>query len=167
MVVTLNFYLDPELSYSWQESLVLAAKAMGHGVTHAWNLHKWIKHYFHREKLPLHWSGTYHSLILEAKDFCRDILLRFQSKGYPIWLLSIHFGSRSTTAGIVPLPLMCLDWVAKCHTVSFFYCLPLSIQTWDPYANSMKMAAQFELVVSTEKERYVHWWPWTWGHCGI
>jgi hypothetical protein len=35
MVATLNFYLDPELSYSWQESSVLAAKALECGVKHA------------------------------------------------------------------------------------------------------------------------------------
>ena len=35
MIATLNFYLDPELSYSWQESSVLAAKALGCGVKHA------------------------------------------------------------------------------------------------------------------------------------
>lgn len=29
MVATLNFYLDVELSYSWREFSVLAAKAMG------------------------------------------------------------------------------------------------------------------------------------------
>jgi len=49
MVATLNFYLDPELSYSWQESSDLAAKAMGHGVKHAQNLCKWIKDYLHRK----------------------------------------------------------------------------------------------------------------------
>jgi len=38
MVATLNFYLDPELSYSWQESSVLAAKALGCGVKRAQNL---------------------------------------------------------------------------------------------------------------------------------
>jgi hypothetical protein len=32
MVATLKFYLDPELSYSWRESSVLAAKAMGRGL---------------------------------------------------------------------------------------------------------------------------------------
>ena len=35
MVAALNIYLDPELSYSWQESSVLTAKAMGRGVKHA------------------------------------------------------------------------------------------------------------------------------------
>ncbi|KAF8902967.1 hypothetical protein CPB84DRAFT_1846095 [Gymnopilus junonius] len=35
MVATLNFYLDPELLYSWWESSLLAAKALGWGVKHA------------------------------------------------------------------------------------------------------------------------------------
>jgi len=72
MVVTLP---GPEVSYSWKEYSVLAAKAMGHGVKHTQNLHKWIKDYLHREKLPLHQYGTYHLLILEDEDFFRDIQL--------------------------------------------------------------------------------------------
>ncbi|KAF8573614.1 hypothetical protein K439DRAFT_1624948 [Ramaria rubella] len=35
MVGTLNLYLDPELSYSWREASLLAAKAAGCGVKHA------------------------------------------------------------------------------------------------------------------------------------
>ena len=69
MVAMLNFYLDPKLSYTWRESSVLAAKAMGHGVKHARNLRKWIKNYLHKEKLPLHQYGTYHSSILQDEDF--------------------------------------------------------------------------------------------------
>ena len=85
MVATLNFYLDPELSYSWQESSVLAAKALGRGVKHAWNLRKWIKNYLDSEKLPLHRYGTYHSSILEDEDFRRGIqlhLTEIAKKGY-------------------------------------------------------------------------------------
>jgi hypothetical protein len=73
MVAALNLYLDPELSYSWRESSVLAAKALGHGVNHAQNLQKWIKKYLHSEKLPLHCYGTYHFSILEDEDFQREI----------------------------------------------------------------------------------------------
>ena len=75
MVATLNFYLDAELSYSWRESSILAAKAVGHGVMHARNLRKWIKTYLHSEKLPLHCYGTYHSSIFDDEDFWRDIQL--------------------------------------------------------------------------------------------
>jgi hypothetical protein len=85
MVATLNIYLDPELSYLWQGSSVLAVKAMGCGVKHAQNLHKWIKDYLHREKLPLHQYGTYHLLILKDEDFQRDIqlhLMEIAKKGY-------------------------------------------------------------------------------------
>ena len=85
MVATLNFYLDPELSYTWKESSILAAKALGRGVKHARNLRKWIKNYLHSEKLPLHRYGTYRSSILEDKDFRRDIqlhLTEIAKKGY-------------------------------------------------------------------------------------
>lgn len=85
MVATLNFYLDAELSYSWRESSILAAKAVGHGVMHARNLRKWIKTYLHSEKLPLHRYGTYHSSILDDEDFRRDIqlhLTEIAKKGY-------------------------------------------------------------------------------------
>lgn len=85
MVATLNFYLDAELSYSWQESSILAAKAMGCGVKYARNLQKWIKAYLHSEKLPLHTYGTYRSSILDGKDFQRDIqlhLTEIAKKGY-------------------------------------------------------------------------------------
>ena len=85
MVATLNFYLDPELSYSWQESSILAAKALGRGVKHARNLRKWINNYLHSEKLPLHRYGTYRSSILEDEDFRRNIqlhLTEIAKKGY-------------------------------------------------------------------------------------
>jgi hypothetical protein len=75
MVATLKFYLDPELSYSWRESSVLAAKAMGRGVKHAQNLRKWIKDFLHLEKLPLHRYSTYNSSILEEEDFRQEIQL--------------------------------------------------------------------------------------------
>ena len=85
MVATLNFYLDPELSYLWQESLILAAKALGRGAKHARNLRKWISNYLHSEKLPLHRYGTYCSSILEDEDFRRNIqlhLMEIAKKGY-------------------------------------------------------------------------------------
>ena len=85
MTATLNFYLDTELSYSWRESSVLAAKAMGCGLKHARNLRKWIKTYLRSKKLPLHRYGTYHSSILDDEDFRRDIqlhLTEITKKGY-------------------------------------------------------------------------------------
>jgi len=85
MVATLNFYLDAKLSYSWQESSILAVKAMGRGIKHARNLQKWIKAYLHSEKLPLHCYGMYHSSILDDEDFRRDIqlhLTEIAKKGY-------------------------------------------------------------------------------------
>jgi len=85
MVATLNLYLDSELSYSWRESSILAAKAQGRGVKRARKIRRWIKDYLHSEKLPLHRYGTYHSSILEDEDFKRDIqlhLTKIAKKGY-------------------------------------------------------------------------------------
>ena len=85
MVATLNLYLDPELSYSWREASVLAAKAMGRGIKHARNLRRWIKKYLQNKKLPLHHYGTYHASILEDEDFRGDIqlhLTEISKKGY-------------------------------------------------------------------------------------
>jgi len=45
MVRTLNLYLDSELSYGWQESSLIAAKAAGHGVNLACNVQRWIHAY--------------------------------------------------------------------------------------------------------------------------
>ena len=75
MVATINLYLDSELSYSWRDSSVLAAKAMGHGVYHARKLREWITTYLHSGKLPLHRYGTYRSSVLEDEDLARDIQL--------------------------------------------------------------------------------------------
>lgn len=85
MVATLNLYLDTELTYSWRDSSIIAAKAMGRGVNHARNLRKWICTYLHSEKLPLHRYGKYHSSILDDEDFRQDIQLHLSEiskKGY-------------------------------------------------------------------------------------
>lgn len=85
MVATLNLYLNPELSYSWREASLIAAKAAGHGVNHARNLRIWIRRFLHSEKLPLHRYGTYHSSILDEEDFAQEIhlhLTEIAKKGY-------------------------------------------------------------------------------------
>lgn len=85
MMATLNLYLDPELSYSWRESSVLAAKAMGRGVKHARNLRKWIKDFLFSGKLPLHRYGAFPSSVLDDEDFRQDIqlhLTEISKKGY-------------------------------------------------------------------------------------
>jgi len=85
MVATLNLYLDSEVSYSWQDASLLAAKAGGHGVNHAHNLRTWIRQYLHSGKLPLHRYGAYHSSILDEEDFAQEIhlhLTEIAKKGY-------------------------------------------------------------------------------------
>ena len=75
MVATLNLYLDPELSYSWRNASVIAAKASGRGVNHARNLRTWLRRYLHKKKLPLHRYGKYRASILDDEDFAQDIQL--------------------------------------------------------------------------------------------
>lgn len=38
MVGTLNLYLDPELTYTWREASLIAAKSQGRGLHHVRNL---------------------------------------------------------------------------------------------------------------------------------
>lgn len=85
MVGTLNLYLDPQLSYSWREASIIAAKAAGRSVNHARNLRNWILQFLNSGKLPLHQYGTYRSSILDDEDFACDIqlhLLEIGKKGY-------------------------------------------------------------------------------------
>jgi len=135
MVATLNFYLDAELSYSWRESSILAAKAMGHGVKHARNLRKWIKAYLNSEKLPLHRYGTYHSSILDDEDFRRDIQLHLTEIAKKGYIRAQDIVDCGNTRG-----------PAKAWYKS----------SWDPFTNSTAMATQTELAVSTEEKGNVH-----------
>jgi hypothetical protein len=85
MLGMLNLYLDPELSYTWQQSSLLASKAAGHGVNHARNLRIWMLRFLNSGKLPLHRYGTFHSSILEDEDIAQGIqlhLLDIGKKGY-------------------------------------------------------------------------------------
>lgn len=87
MVATLNLYLDPELTYSWCDASLIAAKASAHGVTYAQNLCTWLCHYLHSGKLPMHHYGNYNKSILDDEDFTQDIQLHLNEitkKGY-IW----------------------------------------------------------------------------------
>lgn len=85
MVATLNLYLDPELSYSWCEASLIAAKASGWGTNHAQNLRTWLHRYLHSGKLPMHCYGQYNSSMLDHEDFAQDIqlhLTEITKKGY-------------------------------------------------------------------------------------
>jgi transposase len=79
MVGTLNLWLDPELSFTWREASLLAAKAAGRGVKHARNVRAWLLAYLRTGKLPLHRYGQYHSSVLEDEDLKQMIQLHLQS----------------------------------------------------------------------------------------
>src|SRR5882672_11330182 len=87
MVGTLNLYLDLDLSYTWREASLIVAKAAGHGVRHARNLHTWIHAYLKRAKLPVHRYGRFHSSILDDEDLEMGIQLHLQAltKDNYIW----------------------------------------------------------------------------------
>jgi hypothetical protein len=78
MVGTLNLYLDSELSYTWHQLSLLAAKAAGHGVHHTRTICTWIHQFLSHGKLPLHRYGCYHSSILQDEDFKQSIQLHLQ-----------------------------------------------------------------------------------------
>jgi hypothetical protein len=75
MVGALNLYLDSQLSYTWREASLIAAKAQGHGVNHARNLRTWIHQFLGSEKLPFHRHGRLHGTVLEDEDFAHAIHL--------------------------------------------------------------------------------------------
>jgi hypothetical protein len=85
MIGVLNLYLDPELSYSWHEASLIAAKSQGHGPSHAQNLQTWIHRFLSRGVLPFHRYGQFRSSMLEDEDFAQSIQLHLQgiaTEGY-------------------------------------------------------------------------------------
>ena len=89
MVRTLNLYLDPELTYSWREASLIAAKSQGAGIKdgskRARNIRTWIHQYLAYSKLPLHHHGQNQSFILDDEDFSQDIqlhLMEMAKDGY-------------------------------------------------------------------------------------
>ena len=80
MVGTFNLYLDPELSYTWQEASLVVAKSQGSGIYRAQRIHTWIHKYLCTGNLPMHFYGRYHSSILEDEDF---------TQGIQLWLVEI------------------------------------------------------------------------------
>jgi hypothetical protein len=81
MVGTLNLYLDPELSYSWQEASFLVSKTAGHGMNHARNLRHWILRFLNSGKFPLHCFGTFNLSILQDEDIAQAIQLHLLEIG--------------------------------------------------------------------------------------
>ncbi|KAJ6590451.1 hypothetical protein DFH09DRAFT_908654 [Mycena vulgaris] len=78
MVGSINLYLDSELSYTWREASMIAAKSQGHGSYRARSIHSWIHAFLTSKKLPLHRYGQYHSSILDDEDFADSIKLHLQ-----------------------------------------------------------------------------------------
>ena len=85
MAGAINFYLDPKLSYTWQEASLLVTKSQGHGSYQAHSIQRWIHKYLTSCKLPLHFYSCYCSTILENKDIAQSIqlhLVEIAKNGY-------------------------------------------------------------------------------------
>ena len=75
MLRTLNLYLDPEASYTWQQASLIAAKVQRNGTHHAQNICTWIHTFLKHGKLPLHHYGHFCPTILDDEDFTHEITL--------------------------------------------------------------------------------------------
>jgi hypothetical protein len=75
MTGAINLYLDLELLYTWQEASLHVAKSQGHSSYQACGIRRCIHKYLTSGKLPLHFSGRYHSSILEDEDIAQSIQL--------------------------------------------------------------------------------------------
>jgi hypothetical protein len=89
MVGTLNLYMDAELSYTWWQAFLIAAKFMGLGVTNglkrSCSIRTWIHQFLAMGKLSIHRHGQYHSSILDDEDLAQDIqlhLMEIAKNGY-------------------------------------------------------------------------------------
>ena len=86
MVSTLNLYLDTDLSYTWRQSSMLAAKASGcNGTKYGRTIRDWLHQYLRTKKLPLHRHGGGRTSVLHDEDLRSEIQLRMMEeskKGY-------------------------------------------------------------------------------------
>ncbi|TFK18059.1 hypothetical protein FA15DRAFT_604020 [Coprinopsis marcescibilis] len=69
MIGTLNYYLDPDLNYTWQQASTLAAKGAGRNVSYGRQIQIWIRQYLTNEALPKHQYGKAKPTILDDEDF--------------------------------------------------------------------------------------------------
>ena len=85
MVGALNLYLDPELSYTWRDASLIAAKSQGFGVYRARAIRTWLHSFLRTGKLPLCLAGRYNSSILNDEDIVEGIqlhLVEIAKNGY-------------------------------------------------------------------------------------
>ncbi|KIY43540.1 hypothetical protein FISHEDRAFT_78393 [Fistulina hepatica ATCC 64428] len=83
MLATLNFFLDPNLTFTWREASLMASKAQGGGEWHARILRTWLHEYLKSgpaRKLPLHRYGSAHSTVLIDEDISSTLQLALVEK---------------------------------------------------------------------------------------
>lgn len=73
MLGTLNFYLNPDLTFTWRESSTLAAKAAGRSADYGRTMRRWLHQYLNTSQLPLHRYCHPHRSILDDEDLSETI----------------------------------------------------------------------------------------------
>jgi hypothetical protein len=73
MVGVLNLFLDPELSYTWRESSVIAAKAQGLGSTRTCSIWAWVLDFVREGTLPFHSYGYTRQTALEDEEVLQEV----------------------------------------------------------------------------------------------
>ena len=73
MIGVLNLFLDPELSYTWREALMIVAKAQEHGSTRMHSLHAWVLDFIWERKLPLQSYGYIQQTVLEDNNVLQEV----------------------------------------------------------------------------------------------
>jgi len=80
MVGTLNLYLDPQLTFTWQQASVLVAKSNGKSAKFARIICEWLHTYLRHNTLPMHCYSRYHLSILKDEDISQAIQLKLLQK---------------------------------------------------------------------------------------
>jgi hypothetical protein len=73
MIGVLNLFLDPGLSYTWREALMIIAKAQGHGSTCTRSVWTWILDFVWEGRLPLHSYCYTQSTVLDNDEVLQEI----------------------------------------------------------------------------------------------
>jgi hypothetical protein len=81
MVGTLNLYLDSDLSFTWRQASLIAARAQGrNGTSYSRKIRTWLHQFLSSGELPIHHYGHVHSSILHDEDFAHDLKIYLLEK---------------------------------------------------------------------------------------
>ena len=73
MIGVLNIFLNPKLSFTWRELLIVVATAQGHGVACTCSIWTWVLDFVWEERLPFYSYGYTRQTVLKDKDLLKEI----------------------------------------------------------------------------------------------